>query len=64
MPFTRRTTRWIDTIDLKGWQLKVYTITTGFVVGEDVVAAALSRVASDLPEVQAPGVGFRRHPPR
>lgn len=27
--FYPRTTRWIDTIDLKGWQLKVYTITTG-----------------------------------
>jgi len=58
LPFTQRTTRWIDTIDLNGWQLKVYTITTGSAVGEDVVAAALSRVAPDLPEVEEPGVGF------
>lgn len=48
----------IDTIDLRGWQLKVYTITTGSAVGEDVVAAALSRVVPDLPEVEEPGVGF------
>ena len=58
MAFTPRRTLVIDTVSMQGWQLKVHAITMRGPLPDSVVAAALAQMEPELPEVEAPGVGF------